>query len=222
VSEVSIVCQGLLFDMDGVLVDSLASVRRSWRRWAAEFGVTEAATLEIPHGTRAADIIQMLAPNANAKYALERIDELEAHDLEGIVALPGAAALLQSLPAKRWTIVTSATSLLLHARLRAAGLAAPVHLVTGSDVTKGKPDPEPYLRGAEMLGIAASQCVVFEDASNGVRAGLAAGCRVVGVLSTHSAEALRDVGAEFVVESLADVSVRLVEGALRISVNEAV
>lgn len=214
-------CAGLLFDMDGVLADSLGSVRRSWRRWAAEYSVADAATLDIPHGTRAVDIIRLLRPDldeAAVRVALRRIDEMELADLDGVVALPGAAELLRSLPPDRWVIVTSARKELVVARLGAAGLAVPDRLVTADDVREGKPHPEPYLKGAAVLGVAAADCIVLEDAPGGVKAGKAAGCRVIGVVSSHEAGQLWEVGADWVVHSMQGIAARLVDGGLELIV----
>jgi sugar-phosphatase len=128
--------------------------------------------------------------------------------------------LLKSLPVERWTIVTSATRPLLLARLHAAGLPVPERLVSGEMVTRGKPDPEPYRMGAEMLGFAPAECLVVEDAPSGVRAGVEAGCRVLGVEGTHRAEELRERGAEWVVESLDDVRARVEGKELRLKVGQ--
>lgn len=204
-STVTVRAAGLLFDMDGVLVSSLASVRRSWRQWAHEFGVANADELEIPHGVRAVEIIRLLAPDADVAQGLSRINAIESADTADIVVLQGVPKLLESLPRERWAIVTSATGELLRARLQAAHLPMPERLVTADDVSKGKPDPEPYRTGAAKLGVPAGECVVVEDAPEGVRAGKAAGARVLGVAGTVSADELRAAGAEWVVVSLKDV-----------------
>ena len=205
---VTVYAAGLLFDMDGVLVSSLASVRRSWRQWAHEFAVENADDLEIPHGVRAVEIIRMLAPAADVAQGLERINAIESADVADILVLPGVPALLQSLPQDRWAIVTSATGELLRGRLRAARLPMPERLVTADDVSRGKPDPEPYRAGAAKIGAPASECIVVEDAPEGVRAGKAAGARVLGVEGTVSAAELRSAGADWVVASLERVSAK--------------
>jgi sugar-phosphatase len=206
--------RGMLFDMDGVLVDSTPSVLRSWRRWASEYGVAGAETLTIPHGQRAIDLVKMLAPEVDPQLGLARIDEIELNDLADIAVLSGAAELLKSLPINQWAIVTSARRSLLQARLQAAGLTEPHAVVTADDVTQGKPNPEPYLAGARLLGLAASACVVVEDAPSGVRAGKAAGARVLAVLTTSDAQELQAAGAEWIVRSLAQVAVTVVDGEI--------
>ena len=215
---VTIEAAGLLFDMDGVLVSSIASAVRCWRQWAAEYGVANAEAVEIPHGVPARDIAQGLVPGVDVATALRRIEDLEIADVGDIQVLPGARALLESLPLERWAIVTSATRRLLVARLAAAKLVVPERLISADMVKRGKPDPEPYLLGAEMLGFSAKDCVVFEDAPNGVAAGVAAGCRVVGVLGTTPAEELRAVGASWLVPSLAGVTAGVVGDGLRLSI----
>jgi mannitol-1-/sugar-/sorbitol-6-phosphatase len=198
-----ITTRGLLFDMDGVLISSIGSVRRCWRKWCRHYGVPGADTFEIPHGTRAIEIIQQIKPDIDPQEGLRLIEDLEIEDTEDLRVLAGVPELLKSLPADRWTIVTSATRRLMLARLRIAGLPAPERLIAAEDVVNGKPDPEPYRRGAEILGLAPEDCIVVEDAPAGVSAGLAAGSRVLGVLGTHQAEELTH--ATWLVPSLRDV-----------------
>jgi sugar-phosphatase len=204
-AKVSVEVSGLLFDMDGVLVSSIGSVTRSWRAWARHYGLPNAEEVEIPHGTRAIDVMVMLKPDIDTKEGLRLIEEIEIADTEDLEVLCGVRPLLEALPHERWAIVTSATKRLLLGRLKAAGLPVPDRIISGDMVERGKPDPEPYRRGAELLGVAAAECVVVEDAPTGAKAGYAAGCRVLGVLGTHSAEELRDAGASWVVESLTKV-----------------
>jgi sugar-phosphatase len=215
-SVVSVEAAGLLFDMDGVLVSSIGSVNRCWKRWAEHYGVVDADKVQIAHGTRAVDIIQLLKPGLDVAEGLKLIEDMEIDDVADLTVLPGAKALLESLPPERWAIVTSATKRLAIARLGVAGLPVPERFITGDMVERGKPDPEPYRRGAELLGAAAAECIVVEDAPSGVGAGVAAGARVLGVLGTHSAAELRAAGVSWVVGSLEDVRVGLVDGALRV------
>jgi sugar-phosphatase len=196
----------MLFDMDGVLVSSIASANRCWRRWAAEYGIAVADDWQIPHGVRAEEIVMMLSPDVNVAEGLRRIEDMEIEDVHDIVTLPGARNLLESMPLERWAIVTSATDRLLVARLRAAKLPQPERLISANMVSKGKPDPQPYLMGAERLGVSPKNCLVFEDAPSGVKAGVAAGCRVVGVLGTTPGKLLRDLGASWLVPSLVAVT----------------
>ncbi len=196
---------GILFDMDGVLVSSIGSVVRCWRRWAERYDVPNAAKLEVPHGTRAIDIVKMLRPDVDPAEGLRVIEDFEVEDVSDLTVLPGVKALLESLPPERWAIVTSCTRRLMLARLKAAGLPVPKRVISGDDVERGKPDPEPYRKGAELLGFRPEECVVVEDAPSGVGAGKAAGCRVLGVVGTHSAEELR--GADWIAGSLEGLAV---------------
>lgn len=202
----------LLFDMDGVLVSSIGSVRRCWRRWAAIYDVPGAETYEIPHGTRAIDIIRTLRPDIDQTEGLRVIEDMEIDDTADLQVLPGVKVLLESLPPERWAIVTSATRRLVLGRLHVAGLPIPERIISGDMVERGKPDPEPYRRGAELLGFRPDECVVVEDAPSGISAGAAAGCRVLGVLGTHAAEELYE--ADWIVRTLRDVSVSVQNDSL--------
>jgi mannitol-1-/sugar-/sorbitol-6-phosphatase len=204
---VSVAAKGILFDMDGVLISSIASVRRCWRRWAKMHGVPNADEYEVPHGMRAIEIVRSLRPDIDAQAGLRVIEDMEVEDVADLQVLPGVKALLESLPPERWAIVTSSTSRLLLVRLQAAGLPVPGRIISADMVERGKPDPEPYRRGAELLGFAAAECLVVEDAPSGVDAGKAAGCRVLGVLGTHSREELHK--ADWVVASLEGLAVKV-------------
>jgi sugar-phosphatase len=199
-NEIVVQTKGLLFDMDGVLVSSIGSVRRSWRKWAKMYDVPDADNYEVPHGMRAIEIVKSLRPDINPQVGLDAIEDIEVEDVDDLVTLPGVKSLLESLPADRWAIVTSATKRLTVRRLEVAGLPLPERLITADMVVKGKPDPEPYMRGAALLGFSNTECVVVEDAPSGVGAGKAAGSRVLGVIGTHTIEELAQ--ADWVVPSL--------------------
>ncbi len=210
--------RGVLFDMDGVLVSSTGSVLRCWRQWAAEYDVPDASRIEIPHGMRAVEIMEHFKPGIDKVEALRRIEDIEIADVADLAVLPGVRALLASLPVDRWAIVTSATRRLLVARLEAAELPIPERIISAEMVGRGKPDPEPYRMGAALIGLPAADCLVVEDAPSGVRAGVEAGCQVLGVEGTHRAAELMEVGAHFVVKSLAEVSVGVGDRTIRFSV----
>jgi sugar-phosphatase len=205
---VTVETKGLLFDMDGVLISSTGSVVRCWQRWCKLYGLPNAEQFHVPHGTRAVDIVRMLKPQWNGAQVAEglyTIEELELADTADLKVLPGVKALLERLPPERWAVVSSATRRLLVGRLAAAGLPVPERVISGDMVERGKPDPEPYRRGAELLGYAPVECIVVEDAPSGVGGGLAAGCRVLGVLGTHPAAQLR--AATWIARSLEAVEV---------------
>ena len=193
--------------MDGVLVSSIGSVERSWRRWAAENGVDPELAVRTAHGCRALDTVRFLRPDIDALAGLQRIEDLEVDDNEGLEILPGVPEFLARLPVGSWTVVTSATERLARVRLEQGGISAPEGFITGDGVTNGKPHPEPYLKGAERLGLAPADCLVMEDAAAGARAGHAAGCKVLATLFSHSLESL--AAADWVVNSLAEVSLEV-------------
>ena len=221
--SIVVVTKGLLFDMDGVLISSIGSVRRSWRLWAKMYGVPDAENYEVPHGMRAIEIVKSLRPDIDANEGLRVIEDIEVADTDDLKVLPGVRSVLESLPADRWAIVTSATSRLTVERLKVAGLPLPERLISADMVERGKPDPEPYRRGAELLGLRPDECVVVEDAPSGVGAGKAAGARVLGVLGTHTAEELQ--AADWIATSLDGLTVRVDGDVLRLefeSVGEGV
>ena len=172
-------CKGILFDCDGVLVDSDASVMGAWGRWADDLGLDREAVTSIVHGRRSEDSIAELLPQAQWPAAIELIDRYELEDAATVRAIPGALDLVTSMPAGSWAVVTSGTYALATARLRAAGFGLPAVLVTADDVARGKPDPEGYLAAAARLGLAAAELIVLEDAQAGIDAARAAGVSAV-------------------------------------------
>jgi mannitol-1-/sugar-/sorbitol-6-phosphatase len=203
---VTIRCSAVLFDLDGVLIDSTPAVARVWHRWAVEHGLDPETVIHMAHGRPSRTTIRELLPKADIDREDREVERREMEDLDGVVLLPGAAQLLNSLPPERWTIATSCTRALAEVRLRAAGLPIPKAMITSSDVKIGKPDPEPYLKAAAKLGFAASDCIVVEDAPAGVRAGKAAGARVIAFLTTMTRRSLEDAGADWIVHNCADIT----------------
>jgi mannitol-1-/sugar-/sorbitol-6-phosphatase len=197
-------CDALLFDMDGVLVDSRSVVERTWRRWAARHGLDAEQILRAAHGRRTSDTLKDVAPHLAVAEEVAWLDAAELADYDGLVAVPGAVRLLAALAGIPWAVVTSAGPELARRRLAAAGLALPPVLVSSSDVTRGKPAPDGYLLAAKRLAVTPGQAVVFEDAPAGIVSGLAAGCAVIGVATTYPEDRL--VGAAFVVADLTSVS----------------
>jgi sugar-phosphatase len=206
--------RGILFDMDGVLVSSLGSVERSWTKWAERHGMDIAEAIHTAHGRRAIETVRFLRPDLNADEELKYIEDLEVEDIDGIEILGGVKDLLETLPEKYWTVVTSATERLARSRMAAAGIRVPARMITADMVTKGKPDPEPYVRGAALLGLKPQVCLVIEDSASGAKAGQAAGCKVLATLFSHSVESL--TAADWIVRSLEDVRFSLVEDAVEL------
>ncbi|MFF9626037.1 HAD-IA family hydrolase [Streptomyces griseosporeus] len=207
----------LLFDNDGTLVSSLASVQRCWTRWAREYGITPEEFAPVPlHGRPAAEIVADLLPAELVPEAVARVEQLEVEDVPGggVELLPGTRAFLDALPAERWAVVTSATRRLAEARLDAVGIH-PKTLIAADDITRGKPDPEPYLLAARRLGADPARCVVFEDAPAGLAAGRAAGMTTVALATTHPA---RELDADLVVDDLSALSALVTDTGVEIAV----
>ncbi|PYX82521.1 MAG: hypothetical protein DMG70_14490 [Acidobacteria bacterium] len=199
-------CSAVLFDLDGVLVDSTRSVERQWRRWAEEVKIPLHKVLEIAHGRRTIEVVELLAPHLDAEAEVRKIEEKEAADSDGVKVMPGAAALLAAIPSGRWCVVTSGTKHLAASRLQGARLPVPKILIAADDVKEGKPHPEPYLKGAQGLGANPAECLVIEDAPQGIQSARAAGMKVIGLASTYSASQLAE--ADAVVKQLEQLAVR--------------
>jgi sugar-phosphatase len=198
-------CAALLFDMDGVLINSTPAVARVWRRWALEHGFNPEEVVGRAHGRPSLTTVREYLPHADHEAENREVERREIEDLEGVVPLPGALDLLASLPADRWTIVTSCTRPLAEVRIKAAGLPLPKKLITSNDIVHGKPHPDPYLKGASVLGFPAAECIVLEDVPAGVRSGKAAGARVIAFKTTVQESVLREAGADWVLNNCADI-----------------
>jgi sugar-phosphatase len=198
-------CDGVLFDLDGVLVDSARVVVRTWHTWARTKGLDAERFTEIAHGRRPAETIRLIAPDLDAEAEAAELERLEVNDTDGILQIEGALELLRSLPEGSWTVVTSGSRALASGRMRHVGLPLPERFVTADDVSSGKPHPEAYLKGAEILGASPKTCVVIEDAPAGVQSAKAAGMRVVAVATTHRAEDLHE--ADVVLGALSEMRV---------------
>jgi sugar-phosphatase len=196
----SFTCAAVLFDLDGVLIDSTPSVTRQWRIWAAEQNIDPEKLISEAHGHRTIEVVRQFAPHADAEAEVQRIEQREAADHEGVTVMPGAAELIRSIPESRWCVVTSGTRYLATARLTLGKLPIPRVLVSADEVSNGKPHPEPYLTGARLLGKPPSQCLVIEDAPAGIASAHAAGMKVIGLPTTYPGSRLAD--ADAIVERL--------------------
>ena len=206
--------KAILFDLDGVLVDSTLAVERVWRRWAQQHHLDEEKVLEHAHGRRTIETVRIVAPHLNAEEETLNVERMEIADKEGIVAIPGAPELLRNLPADRYAVVTSATKALATARLRYAGLDVPENFITADDVTEGKPSPEPYLKGATLLNFAPGDCLVFEDTPAGIESARAAGMQVIALSTTYPENELHQ--ADAILKSLKQITAILQEGKLHL------
>jgi sugar-phosphatase len=200
-------CAAILFDLDGVLIDSTRSVARQWRQWAIDQKIDPEKVLAFAHGVRSIEVIRQMAPHLDAVKETLALEKREAADLDGVEVMPGAADLLKSIPAGRWCVVTSGTRHLATSRLRLGNLPIPEVLVTADEVANGKPHPEPYLKGAQLLGLDPKDCLVIEDARAGIRSAHAGGMKAIAITSTFPAEELKD--ADSLITALAQLSVRL-------------
>ena len=200
-------CRAVLFDLDGVLVDSNPIAERHWRLWAERHGLDAGEIARTHHGRPTAETVRRVAPHLDAAHEARLKETAEADDTDGLRAYAGAAALLAGLPDGRWAIATSGTRRTATFRLAHVGLPEPAALVTADDVERGKPAPDPYLLAARTLGVDPADCVVVEDAPAGIEAAHAAGARVVAVASTNAPDAL--AGADAVVDRLAALRVEV-------------
>jgi sugar-phosphatase len=203
-------CDALLFDLDGVLIDSTSCITRHWQEWAARHGLDLSAVMQAAHGVRTVETMRLVAPHLDAEKEAERFTAGEIADTDGVVVIEGAPELLAGLPNDAWAVVTSGSAQLATARLRRAGLPVPSVLVTADDVRQGKPAPDPYLLGAARLGLPVDSCVAVEDSPAGIQAARAARMRVIGIAATHPREEL--VRSTEVVDRLAALSIEKEDG----------
>lgn len=201
--------------MDGVLISSIGSVERSWETWSAARGIDPAHAIRLAHGRRAIETVRLLRPDLNAEEELEWLERMELNDNIGVQMLEGVRTIIEGLPEKFWTVVTSATDRLARNRMAHAGVPVPARIVSADMVVRGKPHPEPYRKGAEILGLNPADCLVIEDSASGAQAGRAAGCQVLATLFSHSLSSLAD--ADWIVRSLEDVRVALEGDTLTIA-----
>jgi mannitol-1-/sugar-/sorbitol-6-phosphatase len=185
-----------------------------WRRWAQAHDLDPEYVIQLAHGRRSVETIRVVAPQLVAEKENLLVEQMEIEDKDGVRVIPGACELLRSLPAQRFTIVTSATMALALARLEYAGLPVPARIVTADDVVNGKPHPEPYLKGAELLGFAPADCMVFEDTPAGVQAAKGAGMKAIALTTTYRAEEL--CLSDAVLSSCLDVMAGFKGGELRL------
>jgi sugar-phosphatase len=204
--DTEIHCSGLLFDMDGVLLDSTHAVARVWRQWAEEHGFDPEEVSRVAQGRPSLTTIHDYLPDSDHLAENREVERRELADLKGVVPWPGAINLLKSLPLDRWAIVTSCTRPLAEVRLRTGGLPRPRHFITSEDIVNGKPSPDPYLKGAALLRFKPADCVVVEDVPAGIRSGKSAGCRVVALRTTMPQEELKDAGADWIVKDCRAIS----------------
>jgi mannitol-1-/sugar-/sorbitol-6-phosphatase len=195
-------CRAILFDLDGVLVDSTRQIEQQWRGWALAKGLSPEPFLRVCHGRRALETIQLAAPELDAEAEVAAFKPDPLAEAAGLPPVEGAAHLLTLLPSNSWAVATSGSRATATARLRGAGLPVPAVLVCAEDVVRGKPDPDVYLTAAALLDVLRQDCVVVEDAPAGIEAARAAGMRVLALTTTHPANLLQ---ADAYAQSLSSV-----------------
>lgn len=198
-------CRAILFDLDGVLVDSAECVEKTWREWARRHRLDPDRVIALAHGRRAIETVRLIAPELSADAELAELAASEATTAEGVYEITGARELLERLPAGRWGVVTSGIRSVAEFRLRYTRLPLPTVMICADEIRRGKPDPEGYLTAAERLGRAPADCVVIEDTPAGIESAQAAEMRVVAIATTYPLERL--TGADAVVERLTDLKV---------------
>lgn len=203
---VKLTCRAVLFDMDGTLVDSTAVIERAWKLWAARHGIPLDAVLSFSHGRPGMVTMEHFLPGRDHTDELEELRRHEEAQTEGVLAVPGAAEIVRAIQDRPWAVVTSAWRVLAEARIIGAGLPLPKVIVPIDEIASGKPNPEGFLRAAELLGVAPQDCLVFEDTRPGIEAGLSAGMPVVGLLTTVPAEQLNHSP---LIRDFRDVSIQL-------------
>ncbi len=199
-------CDAILFDLDGVLINSIETVEYHWRAWAESHGLDGEEVARSVHGRRSVDAVRTVAPHLDAEAESARIVAAEGPSLVGLKHIVGAAEITRLLPSEAWAVATSGTLMTALTRLDFAGIPRPAVLVTAEDVTVGKPNPAPYLLAAERLGVPPARCLVIEDAPAGIEAAHAAGAKVIGITTTYPASDIS--AADAVIDHLTQLEIR--------------
>ena len=213
----SVSCRAILFDLDGVLVDSAECVERTWRKWATDHRVDPERVIAVAHGRRTIETVRMVAPQLSAEAELATLAASESTTSEGIYEIDGARELLEQLPAAKWAVVTSGIRAVAEFRLRYARLPVPVVMICADEITRGKPAPEGYLAAASRLGYSSGDCLVIEDAPAGIESARGAGMRVIAITTTFGRESLKE--ADAVIERLTDLTVALNRDQIQIGIS---
>ncbi len=207
VTQVEFECDAVLFDLDGVLVDSIECIERIWHEWATKHKINYTELMKVAHGRRTVETVRLIAPHLDPDEELEALEGEESTSLEGVRKIDGAVALLQALPETNWAVVTSGSRRTATARIKFAGLPMPRVLVTSDDVERGKPAPDAYLLAATKLQIAPQHCLVIEDAPAGIKAAHAASMPAIAIATTYQREDLAE--ADAIAMRLTDIEIKM-------------
>jgi sugar-phosphatase len=213
--ERSLRCRAILFDLDGVLVNSAERVEKTWRDWATRHRLDPEHVIAMAHGRRTIETMRLVAPELSTDAEIAALESSEATNPEGVYEIAGARELLRLLPVSRWAVVTSGIRAVAEFRLRHTGLPLPTVMICADEITRGKPDPEGYLTAAARLGYSAADCIVIEDAPAGIESAQAAGMRSIAIATTYPPDGLK--AADAVVARLADLSVKFAGDEIQIS-----
>jgi sugar-phosphatase len=196
-----------LFDVDATLVDSSACIEAIWRIWSEKYGFDLARVMEVIHGRTILAALEILAPHMVAEKFVVEVQDIALGELKNVTEITGAKSFLAALPQGSWAVGTSGARQVSLSSMRNAGLPIPDAVVAAEDVTRGKPDPEPYLKAANLLGVKPENCIVFEDSMAGIKSGMAAGASVVALTTTHGADEL--TGVDFLIRDFSQVTVKI-------------
>jgi mannitol-1-/sugar-/sorbitol-6-phosphatase len=199
-------CDAFLFDVDSTLVNSSACIESVWRIWSEKYGFELEQVLAAVHGRKISETLGMIAPEMNAEKFLVEIQNIALHAFKNVREVKGAKTFLSKLPPESWAISTSGARQVSLSSMNNAGLPLPAAVVAAEDVVHGKPDPEPYIRAAKLLGVKAENCIVFEDSLAGIQSGRTAGATVIALTTTHRAEEL--TGLDFLIQDFSQLEVR--------------
>ena len=209
------VCKAILFDLDGVLVNSAECVERAWREWSARHRLNAEEVIGIAHGRRTLETVRAVAPHLDAPAEVAELEAKEGLTTEGVYEIDGARELIAHLPPNSWAIVTSGTRTIAEFRLKHVGIPIPRVMVCADEISHGNPHPEGYLTAAARLQVAANDCVVIEDTPPGIEAAHNAQMRAIAVSTTYSREHLVD--ADMIVDRLTDLKISAKADALQIT-----
>ncbi|HEY1951336.1 MAG TPA: HAD-IA family hydrolase [Gemmatimonadaceae bacterium] len=210
-------CRAILFDLDGVLVNSAECVERTWRKWAARHALDGDRVIAFAHGRRTVETVRLVAPELSTDAEVAELESSEAMTAEGVYEVPGARELVQSLPSGRWAVVTSGVRAVADFRIRHTRLPMPPVMICAEDISNGKPDPEGYLAAAGRLGVSARDCIVIEDAPAGIEAARNAGMRAIAIAATYPTDALDS--ADGVAGRLSDLTARVDRDQILMTIN---